>query len=100
MANIENDHQESRNLNLKQFIVWRGELVPEEIKSLASCKSVSSEAVIVDWRMQDYEAGEDGVEIEESAPLTTFCDDDPARQTALFNVGAPKAEYDTNEGQV
>ena len=94
MANIENDHQESRDLNLKQFIVWRGELVPEEIKSLALCKSVSSEAVIVDWRMQDFEAGEDGVEIEESAPLTTFCDDDPAGKTALFNVGAPKAKYE------
>ena len=73
--------------------MWRGELVPEEIKSLASCKSVSSEAIIVDWRTQDFEAGAEGVDIEESAPLRNFCDDDPAARTALFNVGAPKAEY-------
>ena len=68
-------------------------MVPEEIKSLASCKSVSTEAIIVDWRTQDFEIGEEGVDIDESAPLRSFCDDDPARRTALFNIGAPKAEY-------
>ena len=73
--------------------MWRGELVPEEIKRLASCKSVSSEAIVVDWRKRDFEVGAEGVDIDESAPLRNFCDDDPARRTALFNVGAPKAEY-------
>ena len=43
--------------------MWRGELVPEEIKSLASCRSVSSEAIIVDWRRQDFEA----------APISSYC---------------------------
>ena len=73
--------------------MWRGELVPEEIRSLASCKSVSTEGSVVDWRTEDFETGADGVDIDESAPLRNFCDDDPARRTALFNVGAPKAEY-------
>ena len=65
--------------------------MPEEIKSLSECKSVSAEAIVVDWRARDFEAGEEGADIVEEEAGNP-CEDDPARRMALFNVGAPKAQ--------
>ncbi|XP_059086853.1 uncharacterized protein LOC131883401 isoform X1 [Tigriopus californicus] len=72
---------------------WRGQLVSEEIKALANCKSASNRGIIVDWDVSKYEFDSNHVSVETYKNNDQPCSKANLHGRALFNYGAPRDNF-------
>lgn len=84
------DPERSFSGRYTEVMLWRGELVLEEIKSLSNCKRVSTKGIILDWNINAFDGSQ--VDVEE-VDLHDLCKPGSLRGKALFNIGASFDEF-------
>lgn len=56
------DASQSFSGRVADLSLWRGELVQDEIQSLARCERISTRGIVLDWEVDDYERSDVRVE--------------------------------------
>lgn len=87
------DVEQSFSGRYADLSLWRGQLVNEEIKALANCKTVSNRGIIVDWDVSKFEFDSNHVSVQKELSDDKPCSKDDLHGLALFNYGAPRETF-------